>query len=604
MKKTFFLLTAFIGHFTLSAQTNYDVSKAHSHNDYEQKQAFYQAFAAGFGSMEADVYWAKNTLCVAHEPNEIKPERSFKALYLEPILREVAINGSIRPFQLLIDLKTEGIPTLTELQKLLLPYKSYFDRKHNPNAIQLVISGERPAPSTWGQFDEIFYFDGRLDEKIPADLQERMPLISDSFRKFSLWNGLGKLPTHEYKKVDAFVQAVHAQGKKVRFWATPDNRTVYAHLIKLQVDWLGTDKIDQLASYLNQLPQNTASFQNPSYQSYAPTYKTDGIQQQSKNVILLIGDGMGLAQMYAGFTANHAQLNVFKMKYIGLSKTNSADNFHTDSAAGATAMGTGTKTKNRYLGVDSLGNNLVNMTETLAQKQIKTGLVVVENITGATPSGFYAHQPERNWEGEILKDLLASPVNLAIGAGQRLLSDDMKKNNPNIEFLTNIAELPSTKKAVKTLVLVNDNEVRAKSKGRGSFLAEAFDKAVEQLSKDNPKGFFLMVEGSQIDNGGHANNLDYIAEEMVDFDHVIGKAMAFADKNGETTVLVTADHETGGLTLHGGDFKTGQLEGAFASPDHTGIPVMVFAYGLNASLFQGFYENTDIYHKIIRCLGQ
>jgi alkaline phosphatase len=113
-----------------------------------------------------------------------------------------------------------------------------------------------------------------------------------------------------------------------------------------------------------------------------------------------------------------------------------------------------------------------------------------------------------------------------------------------------------------------------------------------------------MVEGSQIDHGGHANQLPFVVDEMIDFDKVIGKAMAFADRNGETTIIVTADHETGGLTLHDGNFTTGKLEGSFATPDHTGIPVMVFSYGPNSTLFQGFYENNTIFNKILQCFGK
>jgi alkaline phosphatase len=583
------------------AQT-YTLKNAHSHNDYEHQQPFYQAFGLGFGSIEADVYLQKDEIFVSHEAKDITPTRTFRKLYLEPILREASLNpNGIRPFQLLIDLKTEGVSTLTALQKQLQPYRQYFDKKNNPNAIQIVVSGERPAPSTWAQFDEIFYFDGRDKETYPTDLQWRVPMISASFREFSKWNGLGRLPANEYKRLEAFVTKWHSAHKTVRFWGAPDNRTAYTTFIKLGMDWIGTDHLEQLSEYLQKLPNNL-SLVKTTHEAYYPTFKSDGIQKKSKNVILLIGDGMGIAQMYAGFTGNKGDLNVFRMKQVGLSKTNSVDNFHTDSAAGATAMATGQKTNNRYLSVDTKGDSIATLPEVLNRYKIPSGVVVAEEITGATPAGFYAHQPERSWSSEIIKDLLKSPIKLAIGGGNTLISDAQKKANPTTLFLNDLSQLNPANPS-KAIVLVQDSLVKPKQKGRGEYLSQAFDKAIAQLSTSKD-GFFLMVEGSQIDHGGHANQLPFVVDEMIDFDKVIGKAMAFADKNGETTIIVTADHETGGLTLHDGNFNTGQLEGNFATPDHTGIPVMVFSYGPNSTLFQGFYENNTIFNKILQCFGK
>ena len=111
-----------------------------------------------------------------------------------------------------------------------------------------------------------------------------------------------------------------------------------------------------------------------------------------------------------------------------------------------------------------------------------------------------------------------------------------------------------------------------------------------------------MLEGAQVDYGGHANKLPYIVTEVMDFDQVIGKAMQFADSNGETLVIVTADHETGGLTLMDGDYKKGYVSGQFSSNDHTAIPVPVFAYGPQSQLFGGVYENTEIFFKILKAL--
>ena len=122
------------------------------------------------------------------------------------------------------------------------------------------------------------------------------------------------------------------------------------------------------------------------------------------------------------------------------------------------------------------------------------------------------------------------------------------------------------------------------------------------MLKNNPNGFFVMAEGAQVDYGGHQNQLGYVVTEMLDFDDLVGAALEFADNDGETLIIVTADHETGGLSLLDGDVKKGYVSGNFSTNDHTAIPVPVFAYGLRSFLFGGVYENTAIFQKIIDAL--
>ncbi|RYY55068.1 MAG: alkaline phosphatase, partial [Chitinophagaceae bacterium] len=110
------------------------------------------------------------------------------------------------------------------------------------------------------------------------------------------------------------------------------------------------------------------------------------------------------------------------------------------------------------------------------------------------------------------------------------------------------------------------------------------------------------LEGAQVDHGGHANKLPWAVTELLDFDQVVGKAMQFADSNGETLVIVTADHETGGLTLTGGDYQKGRIMGQFSTGDHTALPVPVFAYGPGSQYFSGVYENTEIFTRILKVL--
>jgi alkaline phosphatase len=144
--------------------------------------------------------------------------------------------------------------------------------------------------------------------------------------------------------------------------------------------------------------------------------------------------------------------------------------------------------------------------------------------------------------------------------------------------------------------------------GRGDFLPEATALAIEQLSKD-PDGFFLMVEGSQIDWAAHDNEGDYLVAEMLDFENVIAVVMDFAEKDGNTLVVVTADHETGGFTLsekkdeETGDKVPQELGPTFVDGGHSATLVPVFAYGPGASEFMGIYDNTGLFHKMAALAG-
>jgi alkaline phosphatase len=136
---------------------------------------------------------------------------------------------------------------------------------------------------------------------------------------------------------------------------------------------------------------------------------------------------------------------------------------------------------------------------------------------------------------------------------------------------------------------------------RGDMLPVATSTALNILD-NNDKGFFLMVEGSQIDWGGHASSTVYIVEDMLDFDRTIGKALEFASKDGETLVVVTADHETGGMALTGGDMSTGMVKADYPTTSHSAVMVPVFAYGPGAEEFMGIMENTDVHDKMKKLL--
>ncbi|WP_160712643.1 alkaline phosphatase [Chitinophaga solisilvae] len=596
----------------LQAQTKtYTTANAHSHNDYERNVPFYQAAALQFGYIEADIHLKDGVLYAAHDQKDIRPERTFKELYLLPVIRQFSLNNGKAytngsTLHLLIDIKTAGIPTLQALQELLLPYRQYFDTQANPDAVKIVLSGNIPATGDWKKFDPLFYFDGRPDSIYPAELKQRVALVSTDFHRYSSWNGKGTFTPADQEKVTSVINKVHQQGFPFRFWGAPSARTCYYKLMDLGADVIGTDRPEELYDVLQHTARTTAG-NMPVHTTYTPTYVSDATQVKSRNVILFIGDGTGLAQLYAGYTANRGALNIFNMRQLGLSKTSSTDNYHTDSAAGGSAMGTGVKTNNREIGMDNTYIPVPVLPEVLAPKGIRSGVIVTEEITGATPASFYGHTPDRDNTATLHRQLLQSKLQLAVGGGREELEKDLGEDlrqtlsREGIQLYDNLDNWNVQTKN-RTLVILSNKAVNSMREGRGSYLKTALKKALQQLSASG-KGFFLMVEGSRIDHGGHFNDLDYLVREMLDFDEAVGEALRFADQNKQTTVIVTADHETGGLALMDGNISQGFLRGHFATNDHTGIPVMVFAYGPGSQLFRGVYENNEIFGKILKALG-
>ncbi|MEN3039424.1 MAG: alkaline phosphatase, partial [Candidatus Kryptonium sp.] len=303
-----------------------------------------------------------------------------------------------------------------------------------------------------------------------------------------------------------------------------------------------------------------------------------------KNIILMIGDGMGLAQISAGKTYK-GQLNLEKMKIIGLLTTHSCDEYITDSGAGATAMSTGYKTKNVAIGVDCNGERRETVLEYANKIGKSTGIVVVCAITHATPAAFVAHVPDRNMQFEIAEQIAKEAnADIYLGSGwgwflpkseggrrtdgQNLI-DTLKKRG--YFYISNSEEFYNLdlKKVNKLIGLFAENHPTYVP-DRKPTLAEMTKKAIEFLSRDKD-GFFLMVEGSQIDWAGHDNNSEQILKEMADFDEAIGVALDFAQKDGKTLVIVRADHETGGYALVGGSVNERKVEGKFATKNHTGI---------------------------------
>lgn len=326
-----------------------------------------------------------------------------------------------------------------------------------------------------------------------------------------------------------------------------------------------------------------------------------------KNVIFLIGDGMGLNQLYAGMTANGGTLSIERCTHTGLAKTYSANSYITDSAAGGTALATGSKTNNGMIGMNADSVAVKSVLSAAEEAGMATGLVATVRITHATPASFYAHQISRNMYEEIAAEMLTSGVDFFVGGGRKNFevrkdslnySDSLRNVDYNIVYSIDSVQAPVL---LPFGALCADSDMPQASK-RGDFLPRAVDLAIKSLDA-RADGFFLMVEGSQIDYQGHGNNTEGVVDEVLDFDRAIQVALDFAERDGETLVVITADHETGGMTILNGSYADSTVVAQFNTGGHTGTMVPIYSFGPCADQFTGIMENTDIPTRIKTALG-
>jgi alkaline phosphatase len=339
------------------------------------------------------------------------------------------------------------------------------------------------------------------------------------------------------------------------------------------------------------------------FSSFDNSVKTN-TKKKPKNVILLIGDGMGLSQVsYAIVNANE-RMNFERFKQLGMSKTAASNHKITDSAAGATALSTGKKTYNGAIAVDDNKQALPTILELAEKKGMATGMIATCAITHATPASFIAHRESRELYEDIALDFLNTEIDLFIGGGldhfsKRKDNKDLVQALKDREYnvITNVNYLYSYNSPKKLAALIAPKHLTTMTDGRGNYLEKATELGINILSKD-PDGFFLMVEGSQIDWGGHANDAEYVRTEVMDFDRAIKVALDFAEKDGNTLVIVTADHETGGLALSGNeeDKTQNKIEPKFTTKNHTGVMVPVYSYGPGSEKLEGIFENTFIFN--------
>lgn len=338
-------------------------------------------------------------------------------------------------------------------------------------------------------------------------------------------------------------------------------------------------------------------------QTYEPVSVAQPKGKKVKNIIFMIGDGMGLEQLSTAWIVNNRHLNITdNFPYVGLQWTYSASKLVTDSAAAGTALFTGSKTNNGMLAMSPDGQPLETLPEYARSKGWKTGMSVVCRICDATPAAYAAHHANRDSLYSITSQMVDCGLDFISGGGLKWW-----ENRPDGRDLTAEVEAKGYTfvKDIESLKAVEEGPVIALTAytelppalDRGTEHQEAVLKALELLD-DNKKGFFLMVEGSCIDDWCHANKVGFAVEEILDFDRTVGAVLEWAAKDGETLVIVTADHSTGAMTLLGGNVEGQSVAVNYANTGHNGVALPVYAWGPGAEKFVGIYENAELSQMI------
>lgn len=326
-----------------------------------------------------------------------------------------------------------------------------------------------------------------------------------------------------------------------------------------------------------------------------------------RNIIMMIGDGMGLNQVYAAMTAAGHRLAIEQCTATAIVKTFSANSYITDSAAGGTALACGKKTDNGMLGMTPDSIPVPSILEHYRSMGYATGFVVTSPVTHATPASFYAHIPSRGDYETIASQLCQARIDFFCGGGRNhfesrsdslSLTDTLRSKGYDIHYSIDSVKAPLL---LPCGILAAEHDMPSADL-RGDFLPQATDLAIKSLrAKAGEKGFFLLIEGSQIDYRCHGNDAAGAVAEVIDFDNAVAAAIEFAKADKNTLVVITADHETGGLTIldgsydnHTVDISFGNSGEAGTSSGHTGTMVPLFAFGPGAELFHGILDNTQI----------
>lgn len=353
------------------------------------------------------------------------------------------------------------------------------------------------------------------------------------------------------------------------------------------------------------MPTQTFTYEHP--------YAVEKLQapkgKKVKNVILMIGDGMSLMHVYTAWAANRGKLWLENAQATGLSKTWAVKKLVTDSGSGGTSLATGVKTVYHAVGVDPEGKLLTSLVDVAKELGKDAGMAVTCRLWDATPCDFCCHNSDRDKEEELVGDYPTSGVDFVFGGGAQKFTNrkdgrdifkELQKKGYHVS--RTLDDFFAYDKNSRIFAVPYDKDTPLPDE-RGDLLARASMKGIS-LMNQNKNGFFMMIEGSQLDDYGHFNQLDLLMKETLDFDQTVGEVMKWAAKDGETLVVVTADHETGGLTLVNGNKDEGRVECCFSTKDHSGAMVPVYAFGPGAENFTGIFENTDVFKKIKKLMTE
>lgn len=365
------------------------------------------------------------------------------------------------------------------------------------------------------------------------------------------------------------------------------------------------------------LPHSAATGVQPGHQWVvtAPA-RPEVVAGAVRNVILVIGDGMGIGQVSTGSALIHGPaggLAVESAPVIGLMRTCSANDLVTDSAAAATAMASGFKTTNKTVGQLEDGRTVQTLLEAAQRAGMGTGVVTTSGLVDATPAGFSAHASYRKHYGTILAGMLGSGIEVLIGGDWQLLERERRDSTPEAA-----AALLDRARAAGYSVVRSEAEMAAAtgdkllalfparpgdhSDSNGPPLAVSVKRALEILS-GREAGFIVMVESQITDGAGHDNDINRILEGWRELDEAVKVILEAAHRSGDTLVLVTADHDTGGLAIVDGEYDEGRARVRWASSHHTSQWVPVFAFGPGAEHFGGVIDNTEVARILGELLG-
>jgi hypothetical protein len=238
--------------FVLLTTASFAQIKIHSHNDYAHAQPLTEAYSNQAYEIEADIFLIKDSLIVAHSKKDKNLTRTLTSMYLSPIAQLQKDKGAKYSFRLMIDIKDSWDLTYPALRKEIEKYGAVFDRSENKNAVQIVISGNRPADSTFHTYPKWLFFDGLPNISYAKEDLKRVTMISDNFVTYSRWGGNGEIPAEDRAKLKTVIENAHKLNKPIRFWGAPDTKECWQQLHDLGADIINTDKISECKTYFEQ----------------------------------------------------------------------------------------------------------------------------------------------------------------------------------------------------------------------------------------------------------------------------------------------------------------------------------------------------------------